>query len=70
MNTFLKEGTDDGKLGVIIEWPSFELTQDEYQHYVTAFMNGVPFKMDTEHANWEDWVTQVSNEADAIPEPN
>ena len=30
MNSFLKKGTDEGKLGTTIEWPSCELTQAEY----------------------------------------
>lgn len=70
MNSFLKKGTDDGALGVIIEWPSFEFTQEEYQHYVTAFMKGTPFKMDTENANWEEWLNRVYQEPDAPPKAN
>jgi hypothetical protein len=65
MNSFLKQGTDDGKLGTTIEWPPCELTQDEYQKSVIAFMGGTPFKMDSKSANWEDWLEQVSNEPDA-----
>ena len=65
MNLFLKQGTDDGKLGTDIEWPPCELTQEEYQHSVNAFMNGIPYKMDKGHALWEDWLKQVSNEPDA-----
>ena len=65
MNSFLKQGTDDGELGTTIEWPPCELTQEEYQHSVDAFMNGAPFKMDKTHANWEDWLTQITNEPDA-----
>jgi hypothetical protein len=65
MNAFLKQGTDEGKLGTDIEWPSCELTQDEYHKSVVAFMDGATFKMDSESANWEDWFARVSNEPDA-----
>ena len=65
MNTFLKQGADDGELATTIEWPPCELTEDEYQKSVAAFMGGVPFKIDRESANWEDWLAQISNEPDA-----
>jgi hypothetical protein len=65
MNSFLKQGIDEGKLGTTIEWPPCELTPDEYQQSVVAFMDGKPFKMDTGHLDWEGWISKVSNEPDA-----
>jgi hypothetical protein len=66
INSFLKQSTDDGKLGTTIEWPSCELTLQEYQQAVVAFMAGKQFKMDTEISDWEGWIEKVSSEPDAV----
>jgi hypothetical protein len=65
MNAFLKRGTDDGALATNIEWEPCELTQEEYRRAVTDFMDGRPFKMDTEFSEWDDWIGKISHEADA-----
>jgi hypothetical protein len=64
MNSFLRGGTDDGELGTDIQWEPCELTQEDYECSVTAFMKGEIFKMDTGHASWEQWFTEVSIEND------
>lgn len=63
INAFLKQGTDDGKLGTTIEWPPCELTLEEYQKSVVDFMDGQTFKMDVGYKDWEDWISKVSDEA-------
>jgi hypothetical protein len=65
MNAFLKRGTDDGELATDIEWDPCELSQDEYHRAVTDFMDGQSFKMDAGFSEWEDWISKISNEADA-----
>ena len=62
MNSFLKEGTDDGKLGTTIEWEPCELTQQEYVASVTALMNGEPFNIDSGRETWKEWFVRISDE--------
>jgi hypothetical protein len=61
MNSFLKQGKDGGALGTDIEWDPCELTQEEYKHSVDAFMKGEPYKIDTRHLTWEEWMAEISN---------
>jgi hypothetical protein len=61
MNSFLRRGTDDGNLATTIEWEPCELTQEDYERSVAAFMEGGPFQMDTGPAAWDDWFTKLSN---------
>jgi hypothetical protein len=63
MNSFLRRGTDDGELGTAIEWEACELSQQDYQSSVAAFMKGEPFQIDTVHQNWEQWFAEVCNES-------
>jgi hypothetical protein len=62
MNSFLKQGHDDGALGTDIEWDSCELTREDYESSVAAFMKGDSFKMDKDPRSWEDWFKEISNE--------
>jgi len=62
MNSFLKGGIDDGALGTDIEWEPCELTQEDYEHSVTAFMKGEPYKMDTRSLSWEEWLAEISKD--------
>ena len=62
MNSFLRGGTDDGALATDIEWEPCELTQQEYEQAVSAFMKGEPFEMDTDRRSWEDWFKKISDE--------
>ena len=65
MNDFLRQGHDDGALGTDIEWDSCELTQEQYEQAVTAFMQGEPFEMDSAVAAWEGWFDALKTTAAA-----
>jgi hypothetical protein len=62
INSFLGRGVDDGALATDIEWKPCTLTQQEYEHAVTAFMRGEPFTMDTGEQSWDDWFAQISHD--------
>jgi hypothetical protein len=62
MNSFLKQGTDDGELATTIEWDPCELTQQEYEGALGTFMEGLPFQVDTRRSPWEDWFAELSSE--------
>ena len=62
MNSFLRGGTDGGALGTTIEWEPCELTQEDYERSVTAFMGDSPFDIDTSFRSWDDWFEEISNE--------
>ena len=65
MNAFLKQGADDGERATDIEWEPCQLTEEEYRQSVEDFMESQPFEMDTGFTNWEEWMSKISNEADA-----
>jgi len=62
MNSFLTQGTDDGEHGTTIEWEPCQLTQEEYEQSVIAFMNGEPFKMDAGRRSWDEWFKEMSHD--------
>ncbi len=62
MNSFLRGGTGEGELGTTIEWEPCELSKQDYEATVAAFMKGEPFKMDTDHRSWDDWFREISDE--------
>ena len=55
MNGFLRRGHDDGALATDIEWEPCELSQEQYEQAVAAFMQGEPFHIDSSAATWESW---------------
>lgn len=62
MNSFLKTGTDDGALATTIEWDACELSQQDYESSVTAFMKDVPFQMDSGNQHWDEWLAEIRKE--------
>ena len=60
MNSFLRQGTDDGVLATNVEWEPCELTQEQYECAVDAFMQGEPFQMDTAPTTWESWFAELT----------
>ena len=63
MNSFLREGSDDGALATDIKWELCELTQEDYERSVRAFMGEEDFRIDTDTRSWEDWFAHISNES-------
>jgi hypothetical protein len=59
MNSFLRGGTDDGELGTTIEWQSCELSQQDYEATVAAFMDGESYQMDSGQESWEEWIEKI-----------
>ena len=59
MNSFLRGGTDEGESGTTIEWESCELSQQDYEAAVSAFMKGDSYQMDSGHQSWEEWLEKI-----------
>ena len=60
MNSFLRQGHDDGALATDIEWEPCELTQEHYKQAVSAFMQGKPFQTDITESDWETWFAELA----------
>ena len=59
MNSFLRGGTDEGKLGTTVEWESCELSQQDYETTVAAFMESESYQMDSGQESWEEWFEKI-----------
>lgn len=62
INTFLSTGRDDGKLGTDIEWEPCEISMEDYEQSVLAFMAGEPFELGTDSVAWESWFASLEAE--------
>lgn len=62
INTFLITGRDDGKLGTDIEWEPCEISMEDYEQSVLAFMAGEPFELSTDAVAWESWFASLEAE--------
>ena len=60
MNDFLRQGHDDGALATDIEWEPCELSQEQYEQAVAAFMQGEPFHLDHSTVAWEAWFAELT----------
>jgi hypothetical protein len=65
MNDFLRQGHDDGALATDIEWEPCDLSQEQYEQAVAAFMQGEPFHLDSSAATWESWFGALKTTAAA-----
>jgi hypothetical protein len=62
INEFLRMGRDDGKLGTDVEWEACELSMDDYEKAVLAFMAGAPFELSTDAVAWDTWFAGLDAE--------
>ena len=65
MNSFLRAGTDEGELGTTIEWEACELSQQDYETAVAAFMKEESFEIESGNQSWHAWFTNLCNESPA-----